>query len=252
MASRCRLSVWFLSAGHRRQGHGWSLPERAAPWSGCGGMVMSPARRIMEAYRWQRRLGHALVAGTGCRLADQGRRAALPSRCAKWRPGGVWLLRGCAWRRRDDRGSVHLAVSAPPGPCHRCDRGFHGPVDRRWLRRGFSGGVCRRRAQTPLCPPGVPPGHADACLDAAVRRWRLMRQACGRRRGHGWKRVRPASMPQYSAPPSGTARSGLISITSPLASGTPRVSTSLIIGPIWRGGKLTTASTWRPTSSSGW
>ncbi len=29
---------------------------------------MSLARRIVEAYRWQRRLGHALVAGTGCRL----------------------------------------------------------------------------------------------------------------------------------------------------------------------------------------
>src|SRR3954452_13537898 len=48
---------------------------------------------------------------------------------------------------------------------------------------------------------------------------------------------------QYRRPPSGTSRSGAISITSPSSSGTPSVSTSDIIGPIWRSGKFTTAST---------
>ena len=43
---------------------------------------------------------------------------------------------------------------------------------------------------------------------------------------------------------------GPISTTLPSASGKPSVSTSDMIGPIWRGGKLTTAATCRPTSSS--
>ena len=47
------------------------------------------------------------------------------------------------------------------------------------------------------------------------------------------------------------ARSGMISTTSPSASGKPSVSTSDIILPIWRGGKFTTAATCRPISASG-
>ncbi len=56
---------------------------------------------------------------------------------------------------------------------------------------------------------------------------------------------------QNSLPPSGTSWPGPISTTSPFASGTPSTRTSDSTGPIWRGGKFTTASTWRPTSPSG-
>ena len=51
-------------------------------------------------------------------------------------------------------------------------------------------------------------------------------------------------------PPFGTGRSTATSTTFPAASGRPRVSTSDRNGPIWRGGKLTTAATLRPTSWS--
>ena len=43
---------------------------------------------------------------------------------------------------------------------------------------------------------------------------------------------------------------GPISTTPPSASGKPSVSTSDMKGPIWRGGKLTTAATWRPSNVS--
>ena len=56
---------------------------------------------------------------------------------------------------------------------------------------------------------------------------------------------------QNSRPPLGTAWSGATSTTSPSTSGIPRVRTSLRNGPIWRGGKFTTAQTWRPTRRSG-
>ena len=43
------------------------------------------------------------------------------------------------------------------------------------------------------------------------------------------------------------------SITAPSSSAKPRVSTSDMNLPIWRGGKLTTAATWRPgRSTSAW
>ena len=56
---------------------------------------------------------------------------------------------------------------------------------------------------------------------------------------------------QNILPPSGTSLSGERSTTSPLSSGTPRTSTSLLKPAILFGGKLTTATTWRPTSASG-
>ena len=56
---------------------------------------------------------------------------------------------------------------------------------------------------------------------------------------------------QNNRPPFGTALSGPINTTAPSGSGKPKVSTSDMNLPIWRGGKLTTAATCRPTSSSG-
>ena len=56
---------------------------------------------------------------------------------------------------------------------------------------------------------------------------------------------------QNSRPPSGTAWPGPSSTTSPSASGMPSVSTSDMNLPIWRGGKFTTAATWRPINVSG-
>lgn len=55
---------------------------------------------------------------------------------------------------------------------------------------------------------------------------------------------------QKSRPPTGTSVSGVMRTTAPAASGTPRVKTSDMNGPICRGAKLTTASTSRPTSAS--
>ena len=49
----------------------------------------------------------------------------------------------------------------------------------------------------------------------------------------------------------GTGTVGRSSTTSPFSSGTPSVSTCDRKGPIWRGGKFTTATTCVPTSSSG-
>lgn len=56
---------------------------------------------------------------------------------------------------------------------------------------------------------------------------------------------------QCRRPPDGTGRSGAISTICPSASGTPSTSTSERTGPIWRGGRFTTASTCRPTKVSG-
>jgi hypothetical protein len=56
---------------------------------------------------------------------------------------------------------------------------------------------------------------------------------------------------QNSRPPFGTLKSERTSTTAPSSSGIPRVSTSLMNGPIWRGGKFTTAQTCRPISWSG-
>ncbi len=47
-------------------------------------------------------------------------------------------------------------------------------------------------------------------------------------------------------PPFGTLKSGATRTTAPSASGMPRVSTSLMKGPIWRSGSFTTAHTCRP------
>ncbi|MNE07943.1 hypothetical protein D3C80_1005830 [compost metagenome] len=55
---------------------------------------------------------------------------------------------------------------------------------------------------------------------------------------------------QNSLPPSGRSRSTPARTTWPAASGKPRVSTSDLTGPIWRGGKLTTAATLRSCRSS--
>ncbi|MNS71255.1 hypothetical protein D3C72_1046190 [compost metagenome] len=55
---------------------------------------------------------------------------------------------------------------------------------------------------------------------------------------------------QNNLPPSGRSRSTPARTTFPSASGKPRVSTSDITGPIWRGGKLTTAATLRSCRSS--
>ena len=53
-----------------------------------------------------------------------------------------------------------------------------------------------------------------------------------------------------SAPPPARRRSGRSKITFPCSSGAPSTSTSDMNGPICRGGKFTTASTRRPSSSS--
>ncbi len=55
---------------------------------------------------------------------------------------------------------------------------------------------------------------------------------------------------QNSRAPSGTGKSGENKTTSPSASGKPSVNTSDMNLPIWRGGKLTTAATFLPTSLS--
>jgi hypothetical protein len=67
-----------------------------------------------------------------------------------------------------------------------------------------------------------------------------------RRLEHGAARTN-----QNSRPPSGTFLSGPSSTTPPSSSGKPSVSTSDIIGPIWRGGKFSTAPTCRPIKSAG-
>ena len=55
---------------------------------------------------------------------------------------------------------------------------------------------------------------------------------------------------QNIRPPSGTSDEGCSRITRPSSSGTPSTSTSDMTGPIWRGGKFTTPTTSRPSSSS--
>ena len=60
----------------------------------------------------------------------------------------------------------------------------------------------------------------------------------------------PATERQNRRAPSGTSWSGATSTTAPCWSGKPSVSTSLMNGPICRGGKFTTAATRRPGSSS--
>jgi len=55
---------------------------------------------------------------------------------------------------------------------------------------------------------------------------------------------------QKRRPPSGTFRSGPIMTTSPSASGKPSTRISDMNLPICLAGKLTTAATWRPVSSS--
>ena len=56
---------------------------------------------------------------------------------------------------------------------------------------------------------------------------------------------------QKTRVPGFTSESGRSRMTSPWSSGTPRTSTSDMKVAIWRGGKLVTATTSRPTSSSG-
>ena len=56
---------------------------------------------------------------------------------------------------------------------------------------------------------------------------------------------------QYIRPPTGTSRSGLSKTTSPSSSGTPKTKISDINFPICRGGKFTTAITFRPGKVSG-
>jgi hypothetical protein len=51
--------------------------------------------------------------------------------------------------------------------------------------------------------------------------------------------------------PFGTGRSGWNNTTAPTESAKPRVNTSDMKLPIWRGGKFTTAATWRPSKASG-
>ena len=55
---------------------------------------------------------------------------------------------------------------------------------------------------------------------------------------------------QNIRPPRGTSDVGRSRITRPSSSGTPSTSTSDRTGPIWRGGKFTTATTRLPSSSS--
>jgi hypothetical protein len=55
---------------------------------------------------------------------------------------------------------------------------------------------------------------------------------------------------QNRFPPFGTRRSGRTSTTAPSSSGIPSTRTSLMNGPIWRGGKFTTAQTCRPSNWS--
>ena len=59
-----------------------------------------------------------------------------------------------------------------------------------------------------------------------------------------------ARLTQNIRPPTGTSRSGRRRITRPSSSGTPSTSTSERTGPIWRGGKFTTATTRLPSRSS--
>ena len=57
--------------------------------------------------------------------------------------------------------------------------------------------------------------------------------------------------PQCSRAPGATSPSGTASRIAPVSSVKPSTRTSERIGPIWRGGKFTTAITSRPTRSSG-
>ena len=65
-----------------------------------------------------------------------------------------------------------------------------------------------------------------------------------------FRRIGGEKLGQNSLPPRGISRSTPIRTTSPAASGKPSVRTSDMKGPIWRGGKLTTAATLRPSSWS--
>ncbi len=67
-------------------------------------------------------------------------------------------------------------------------------------------------------------------------------------RALGRRDVDCAVAAQNSRPPFGTLKSGRTSTTASSLSGMPKVSTSLMNGPIWRGGKFTTAQTCRPMS----
>ena len=73
----------------------------------------------------------------------------------------------------------------------------------------------------------------------------------GMSRSSRTRQHRSSARPQNSLAPFGTSRSGANSTTAPSSSGKPRVSTSDMTGPIWRGGKFTTAATCRPMRSSG-
>ncbi len=96
-------------------------------------------------------------------------------------------------------------------------------------------------------PHAGPDGHADADADAAP---------------PAQPRSHPGSGPDAEAEadaapvvsriraPTGTSASGRSRMIRPSSSDAPSVSTSDMNGPIWRGGKLTTATTSRPSSSS--
>src|SRR3989338_7888325 len=73
----------------------------------------------------------------------------------------------------------------------------------------------------------------------------------GGQHGFGQRTRDQQLLHQNSLPPNGTSWPGPISTTSPSASGRPSTSTSDSTLPIWRGGKLTTASTCSPISPSG-
>ena len=127
---------------------------------------------------------------------------------------------------RPDAGAGHRAA---PGGRHR----------RRPRRRSST------RATPSLLPTEPEPGPAPEPVDSAA--------AAARRRSRRPSPRRPrtsAERAQWIRLPSGTSASGASRITRPSSSLAPRHSTSERTGPIWRGGKLTTATISRPSSSS--
>ena len=86
---------------------------------------------------------------------------------------------------------------------------------------------------------------------ALERRLKVIGLAPVRRSARGARLAgRASAVIRTSRPPTGTSAVGRSRITLPSSSGTPRVRTSDMKGPIWRGGKFTTATTRLPSSSS--
>lgn len=111
-----------------------------------------------------------------------------------------------------------------------------------------------KRASIPFPKAGkrhqAPPSTGEPVASQSVSR----KSACRKLPPSPERRERSPTIPkpsQQRRAPFGTGRSTLASTMAPVSSAKPSVRTSEMNFPIWRGGKFTTAMTWRPTSCSG-